>query len=1658
MNFSDVRKQYPQYDDLDDAALAKGLHQKFYSDMPFDDFAARVGYAPQQKSPWLATLRERVTPDPSFEDDVDAGGIGIDPDTAKQSAESMTRIGGALAGGLAAFPAGGLAGAGRLIGEDVKDAYTALAGGRADFNGNLGKAAHTVEAVAGLPNRLLKTEGEQKALETIMKPMEWVENAGRFYGDAVYNATGDPNLAATAKTVFEAISFLGLPEMKAKLIKSARAGKAAELQRATTEAVDILNEIVAGEKAIRRGQKLKTKKQEVISALEKLQSEPRRLAQLSEIERRLKLRNYIPKEKSGQFPAKSARESYEAFATQDPRIKAEIEASRIPELERMRRQYEEAQRQYEQIRDYIPPEETGQFPQKPARESYEAFATQDPRIKAEIEARQRPELERLREQIAERDARGEYADMIRQAEERQRIENAAEYGTQPRSLFGGTRQEPATFTDPIRPERQQALNITRAAEPAAPTQTPAAPLPKAGVPAAAPTTGNLPQRGGRQTRPAYTRGPTTIGGAIRQFTGGKGISRRGVRLHAGNDIFRNLPQEARMAIKNGGVSLDLVEDYLKREGYLYPEQDLIEVLRQEPGAMGFGKIAVEGERSPGQRMRPEEQRVLNEPEYDPAWDEVKTQADIDALNEKSGQSVFDFFEQKARERQEQKAPSKELPKEKPWIEQVKERRETNRAKYEAEPNMTAQEKNVMSDIDRQDIIEPERAGVAVTKTFLPEKATAKYFNKEKTLKQNIKDLGYGLQKRKLNRYGTTINEVIDKNGKVKTRGEAETVSNWLKRKHGLAEKDNPIKKLFNDQSGSIKIDPISAKDRHLQRIADDEVLKKVHGMIGYNEKQTAMGDIWVGGMEKMIDRFDALGREKGRALNPIDKMGLPTSEAHKAALRFNSYKDVTAMKFNELAKAIPPSVRQEPLIFSDYVNAHRAKTRAARGLKNPNKVTLDDANAAIAAWEKKWTDGGRPLKALKDGYDAFQKWADRNILRDMVDAGIISKERYREIKDKNEHYASFDVLDHVPDDINAIPGSMPSKEYFSLANQDVVKAMTGTEKRIADPMEATFRKFMRAQELAARNRVASALIDDPLVSANFRRVAKSKKEFGILRNQKQNPLMDSQVPKTHEIINRFKDGRVESYAVPKEMAEAMKQLSPATAPRVLQAINRAFRKSATTLYIPFTVSNAMRDFIMAYSTSPTYKAHQLGNYILDWNKGFWEGVKYEFGNKSNIAQQYVKDGGGFGYSGTLRTAQGAKQGVFSEPSLRRAGATIIKTPFQLIEKMSGAVELAPRIAVYERAKRMGVSGEDAALLARRSTVDFNQAGTAMRVYNQWVPFLNARVQGKLNLARALRRDPKDTLAKVALTVALPGVVTYAWNRLNFSELYDDIPEYIKQNYFVIVTGTGTDERGRTAPKYHVISKGDTGQMAWNPIEYMLDRMWDKDREGATKFLVNFLSDVSPVEFAREGELSASKALSSTLPPPAKAVIEPAVNYSFYQGREVVPRYMAERVRPGKQAFDNTPQVYKTMGEKLGVAPLKIQNVMSNLFAGYGREGLDPDAMIKGLTGRLTKVKGGEHERKAWEDIEDLEAEYQYARSDAAEAVEAGDRKEALRIMRDWNKDAIRRITEYNKRFKKYGLGDKGGLRKNMFSYDKMRNVLMKRQDARPPIQRRLSVR
>ena len=828
--------------------------------------------------------------------------------------------------------------------------------------------------------------------------------------------------------------------------------------------------------------------------------------------------------------------------------------------------------------------------------------------------------------------------------------------------------------------------------------------------------------------------------------------------------------------------------------------------------------------------------------------------------------------------------------------------------------------------------------------------------------------------------------------------------------------------------------------KFMKIISDNPAWEKVHGMIG---------------KEKRSFNFAGLfGKINTKGFDRMSRLEDKSEKAYIAARTFSSYKDQAQLKFQELVDGLS-KVKEDEVLFTDYVDAHRAYTRAARGLKNPNNVTLADSKQAIKEIESVHIASGKDVENLRGALNNFQEWTSKYILQDFMNAGLLSKAGFDDIIKNNKWYATFDVLDHLPPDINNLPMGI-SGEYFSVANQGVIKTMIGTEKKIANPIEATIRKFTQAQETVARNKVANAFIDDPHAINLFRPIAENPKQFKIMQAQGLDPIVQgSWNKKEFGTINRFKDGRVERYLVDADIAEAMKQLSPAQAPKAVQAINAVFRAAATTVYLPFTISNAARDALMAYTTAPVYTALRPDKFVVDWSKGFWEGAKHEFLGSSDLAKEYIKSGGGFGYVGNLRKANFAKSQLFKK-GLVKQSTDIVTSPLKLIEKISATIELAPRLGTFERAKMVGMTGEDAALMARQSTIDFNRGGTWTKVANQWIPFLNARFQSRVVLAQALKRDPKNTIAKIAVAVGIPGLATYAWNRLYHSDLYDDIPEYIKQNYFVIITGKGKDERGVDAPQYLVISKGDVGQMAWNPVEFGLDKMWEKDTESAKKFLVNYLSDLSPVEFARQGELSLSKAAGGLLPPVVKGFAEDWANLNLYTGREIVPHYMGKSKPPELQYKENTPETYKWLGKKLDVAPLRLQNFASNILAGYGREGLDPSAMLRGLTGRLVKTKGGEHEQQAWTTIKDVEQGYVYTRAYAEQMVENGDRNGAAKLLREWNNGLRLQINEYNKKFSKYGFEDKGGLRNSyLFTPDKMKNIFLKREEEGTALQKKL---
>ncbi|KKM81276.1 hypothetical protein LCGC14_1331470, partial [marine sediment metagenome] len=424
--------------------------------------------------------------------------------------------------------------------------------------------------------------------------------------------------------------------------------------------------------------------------------------------------------------------------------------------------------------------------------------------------------------------------------------------------------------------------------------------------------------------------------------------------------------------------------------------------------------------------------------------------------------------------------------------------------------------------------------------------------------------------------------------------------------------------------GGKRVFSYAKNKKALATLKNNPAWAKVVSGIGKENKIFSLPGIIANMNVKLFDRFGKLKQH--------------STKAYEAARVHNSYKDQAMLKFRVLKDAFK-DVKKDDFTITSYIKAHRDVTRLERGIKSPvgegyTPLTLDDVRQSIKEIETNWVAKGKDIDDLRGALDSWNQWTHDYILSEAWESGIISKAQYDDIVKNNKFYATYDVLKYLPENIHDIP-MLPSKEYYSMINQDVIHKMKGTEKLIDDPIEATIRKFTNAQSTFARNKVASIFVEDPNVQKIIKPIAMSKKEFGIMKNQGLDPVMNgSWNKKEFGTINRFKEGNVERYMVPIEIAEAMKQLTPYQAPRVVQAYNAIFRAAATTLRIPFMIRNMFRDAFMAYISSPVYKTRDIaGKFQKDWMKGAWEATKFEFLGKPSLVEDYVKSGGGFGYVG-----------------------------------------------------------------------------------------------------------------------------------------------------------------------------------------------------------------------------------------------------------------------------------------------------------------------------------------------------------------------------------------------------------------------------------------
>jgi hypothetical protein len=146
--------------------------------------------------------------------------------------------------------------------------------------------------------------------------------------------------------------------------------------------------------------------------------------------------------------------------------------------------------------------------------------------------------------------------------------------------------------------------------------------------------------------------------------------------------------------------------------------------------------------------------------------------------------------------------------------------------------------------------------------------------------------------------------------------------------------------------------------------------------------------------------------------------------------------------------------------------------------------------------------------------------------------------------------------------------------------------------------------------------------------------------------------------------------------------------------------------------------------------------------------------------------------------------------------------------------------------------------------------------------------------------------------------------------------------------------------------YARVPKGEVGIIFGTTTEMILENL-DKDRESKKtldKMAVNIIKELSPI--GNLGEI---------MPTAFRPIIEVAFNKNFFTGRPIVGR-RHEGLLPEYQYEPFTSETAKAIGGKLGVSPLKVENLTRGYLGGSSNYIFKAGDDILGEMGIIPKAK------------------------------------------------------------------------------------------------------
>jgi hypothetical protein len=378
---------------------------------------------------------------------------------------------------------------------------------------------------------------------------------------------------------------------------------------------------------------------------------------------------------------------------------------------------------------------------------------------------------------------------------------------------------------------------------------------------------------------------------------------------------------------------------------------------------------------------------------------------------------------------------------------------------------------------------------------------------------------------------------------------------------------------------------------------------------------------------------------------------------------------------------------------------------------------------------------------------------------------------------------------------------------------------------------------------------------------------------------------------------------------------------PAPVAAMLTAPSRLVRLGATGISPAFTVANMLRDI----RTFPLYTKKPKPWHWIPY-AATADFIHY-FGKMTQENPAWVQFQALGGEATTffgveMRKGRPAKQ-LFDIKSTnaREVAGKVIGQTMDFLSKPEQVLRFTEFSRVREQALSEGKSLWEANLMgleaSKEVTVNFTRGGAIARGLNQVIPYLNPGIQGRRKFIRSLlgqdgKRAQLQLISRGMADIGAFTALVYLMH--GHEEWYQDLPDWKRiNNWNFRIPFT---EQIVSIPKPF-----EPGMIFSVPFEIGLDVAMDRDpintKEALWDISKGFFNDFS------------------FMPAFAGPLLESAINYSFFYGREIIPDWMEDNRLPKDRFFSYTTETAKGLGAFFGVSPAKIEYWLSQQTGGLG---------------------------------------------------------------------------------------------------------------------------